>query len=83
VHYFAVPSIHAFCAGNAAEGRPAENVIQNIETIMPAGGVRGDEAALEVGAPRQPLAVQEQFRKLAARSSSCGRVRPQRGILVV
>src|SRR5579875_880291 len=46
------PELHRLAADNAAEGRAAKQVIQYIETNVPAGSTHGDEAAADVDPQR-------------------------------
>src|SRR5215470_6994746 len=40
--------LHGLGAGDAANGSPAEKVIQNVETNVPPGSTHGDKAATDV-----------------------------------
>src|SRR2546427_9692629 len=53
--------VHRLGTNDAAEGGPAEQVIQNIEAKVPPRSTHRDEAAIDVGAQRPPRAATHGF----------------------
>src|SRR5271169_5908678 len=53
--------LHRLTTSEAADGRSAEKVIQNIETNVPPGSTHCDEAAIDVVPQRQARAATKAF----------------------
>src|SRR3954463_4899907 len=49
--------LHRVAAGDAADGRSAEEAGQDAERNVPPGGAHGDESAIEAGPQRQARAA--------------------------
>src|SRR5579863_10164506 len=49
--------LHGVGTDHAANGSPAEETVQNIETNVPSGSTHGDEAMTDVGPKRKARAI--------------------------